>query len=214
MIFKKKETLKDNKDKISVEENFLNLKFFSNIMSNIEHFVFFGTLLGLVRDGNLIENDDDIDFYVNIKEREKLIQILKDNSIYVDLNLKVNKNESFLQVKRDVNNKNAIVDFYFYEDDLDKYYIIEKWNFQGGTHKESEHLRIPKIFTHPIIQKKIKSIDINFPAKPIYLCDFLYGKNWKVKMKKNSEYTIKVIDGKPVLFKAKKTFFGKKYFIE
>ena len=71
MIFKKKiETLKDKQSQISVEENFLNLKFFSKIISKIEHFVFFGTLLGLVRDGNLIENDDDIDFYVNIKERE------------------------------------------------------------------------------------------------------------------------------------------------
>ncbi len=215
MIFKKKiETLKDNQDIISVEENFLNLKFFSRIMSNVEHFVFFGTLLGLIRDGNLIENDDDIDLYVNIKDREKLIQILKDNSIYVDLDLKVNKNKSFLQVKRDINNKNAIVDFYFYEDDLDEYHIIEKWNFEGGTHKVSEHLRIPKIFIHPIKQKKIKSININFPAEPIYLCEFLYGKNWKVKMKKDSEYVIKVIDGKPVLFKVKKTFFGTKHYIE
>ena len=32
-------------------------------------------------------------------------------------------------------------------------------------------------------------------------------------MKKDSEYTIKVINGKPVLFNVKKTFFGKKIFI-
>ena len=69
MILRKIETLKDKQSQISVEENFLNLKFFSKIISKIEHFVF-GTLLGLVRDGNLIENDDDIDFYVNIKERK------------------------------------------------------------------------------------------------------------------------------------------------
>ena len=42
---------------------FSNLKFFTSIIKNI-YFVFFGTLLGLTRDNNLIENDDDIDFYV------------------------------------------------------------------------------------------------------------------------------------------------------
>ena len=215
MIFKRKiETLKDKQSQISVEENFLNLKFFSKIISKIEHFVFFGTLLGLVRDGNLIENDDDIDFYVNIKEREKLIQILKNNFIEVDLDLKVNKNKSFLQIKREINNKDAIVDFYFYEDDIDEFHIIEKWNFEGGTHDESKHLRIPKIFIHPIKQKEINSLNINFPAEPVYLCEFLYGKNWKIKMKKDLEYVIKVVNGKPVLFKVKKTFFGTKHYLK
>ena len=88
MIFKKKKkTFKDGQIKISVKENFSNLKFFTNIIKNIEYFVFFGTLLGLTRDNNLIENDDDIDFYVNIKERDNLIKILKDHSINVNLEL-------------------------------------------------------------------------------------------------------------------------------
>lgn len=215
MIFKRKiQNLKEKQIQISVEENFLNLKFFSKIMSKIEHFVFFGTLLGLIRDGNLIEDDDDIDFYVNINEREKLIQILKDNFIDVDLDLKVNKNKSFLQIKREINNKDAIVDFYFYEEDVDKLHIIEKWNFEGGTHDETKYLRIPKIFIHPIKQEEINSININFPAEPVYLCEFLYGKNWKIKMKKDKEYVIKVINGKPTLFKVKKTFFGIKHYKE
>lgn len=215
MIFKKKKkTFKDGQIKISVKENFSNLKFFTNIIKNIEYFVFFGTLLGLTRDNNLIENDDDIDFYVNIKERDNLIKILKDHSINVNLELKVNKNKSFLQIKNKINNKDAIVDFYFFEDDLDEHHLIEKWNFEGGTHIPSKHLRIPKIFTHPIQKREINSVSINFPAEPIYLCEFLYGKNWRIRMKKDSEYTIKVINGKPVLFNVKKTFFGKKYFME
>ena len=35
--------------------------------NKIEHFIFFGTLLGIVRDGQPIDGDDDIDFYVNKK---------------------------------------------------------------------------------------------------------------------------------------------------
>ena len=29
-----------------------------------------------------------------------------------------------------------LFDFYFYEDDIDEFHIIEKWNFEGGTHDE------------------------------------------------------------------------------
>jgi hypothetical protein len=214
MIFKKKiKSYKENIDKLSIVENFSNLKFFANIISDLDYFIFFGTLLGLVREGNLIQNDDDIDFYVNLKERDKLINILRNNSVVVDLELSVNKNPSFLQVSREINKKNAIVDFYFFEDDLDHYNIVEKWNFEGGTNDPSKHLRVPKIFTHPIQKKNINSTEINFPAQPAYLCEFLYGKDWQLKMKKDTEYVIKVLNCKPVLFNVKKTFFGTKHYI-
>ena len=94
-------------------------------------------------------------------------------------------------------------------------FITEKWNFEGGTNDTTKHLRIPKIFIYPISKKEVQSKIINFPAQPTYLCEFLYGKNWKFKLKKDIEYEIRVIDCKPVLFKIKKNFLGfKKYHVE
>ena len=209
-----KNDYKEKIDKITIEENFSNLIFFSNILKDLEHFVFFGTLLGLIRENNLIEGDDDIDFYVNLKERERLIKNLKDNKVEVNLNIKVNRNESFLQISRIINGKNFICDFYFYEDNLDKDYIIEKWNFEGGTHIKSKHLRIPKTFIYPINYREFHNHKIKLPSMPIYLCEFLYGTSWKIKLKKNEDYTIKVIDGKPVQFVIKKSILGKKYIIK
>ena len=216
MIFKKK--IKSHKDKrifkkVTAEKNFKNLIFFSNLIKDLEHFVFFGTLLGLVREKNLIEGDDDIDFYVNINEREKLISILKLNFIVVDETLSVNKNKSFLQVFRFYNDVKFIIDFYFYDANKDKFNIIEKWNFEGGTHIQSKHLRIPKIFIYPIKSNMINGHQFFFPSQPVLLCEFLYGPNWNVKMKKDEEYSIKVINNKPVLFKVKKNFFGIKKII-
>ena len=117
-MFLKKKKIKSYKDldaKATLIENFSNLVFVNKILNKIEYFVFFGTLLGLVREKNLIKNDDDIDIYINIKDRNKVIEILKKNSVIVDLKLSVNKEKCFLQVKRTINNKNAIIDFYFYD---------------------------------------------------------------------------------------------------
>tara|TARA_B100001057_G_scaffold316076_1_gene316220 strand:+ start:219 stop:869 length:651 start_codon:yes stop_codon:yes gene_type:complete len=216
MFFKKKEkSYKENIDITTVDENFSNLLFFTQLLDKIEHFVFFGTLLGLVRENNLIEGDDDIDLYVNINQRNELINILRKNSVKVNLDLEVNKNESFLQVRRQINSKNVLCDFYFYEVNKDDDFIVEKWNFEGGTSDPTKHLRIPKIFIYPIQKKEIKSTNINFPAQPLYLCEFIYGKNWKSKLKKDIDYEIRVLDCKPVLYRIKKNFLGlKKYYIE
>ena len=199
---------------ITQEEAFKNLCYFTNLIQDLDYFVFFGTLLGLTREENIIEGDDDIDFYVNIKNRNQLINILKSNSIKVNENLHVNRDKSFLQIIRNYQNKIYLVDFYFYDADSDENFIIEKWNYQGMPHITSKHLRTPKIYIFPIKTKSFGNFKINFPSEPLYLCDFLYGPEWKKKLNKDVEYTVKVINNKPVLFKIKKTFFGKKKLVE
>tara|TARA_B110001452_G_scaffold206484_1_gene176582 strand:- start:2631 stop:3281 length:651 start_codon:yes stop_codon:yes gene_type:complete len=211
MIFKKKiKSLKQISSNISVEENENNLIYFSKLFNNVEYFIFFGTLLGITREKGLIEEDDDIDFYVNLKDRSKLIDNLKNANIEVDLTLSVNKNNHFLQIKRVVNNKVLIADFYFYETDIEKNFIIEKWNFEGGTNDVSKYLRIPKIFIFPLKKILFKSVEISIPKEGELICEFLYGINWKKKLKKDKEYTIKVINGKPYLFTVKKFLFFKR----
>ena len=203
-------TYKNHFLKPSLNENENNLIFFSKLFNNVEYFIFFGTLLGITRENSLIEGDDDIDFYVNSKDRDQLISNLIENNINVDLNLSVNKNKSFLQVKRESNSKNLITDFYFYEKDLEKNYIIEKWNFEGGTKDVTKHLRIPKIFIFPLKKKDFKSTQIFLPKEQELLCEFLYGRFWQKKFKKDQEYTIKVINGKPNTYLIKTKFFMKK----
>ena len=205
-LFSKKESART----VSNDDMFENLLYISNLIKEFENFVFFGTLLGLVRDNQIIDGDDDIDFYVNINDRNNLIKKLKSSSLIIDEENPINKNESFLQVLRRFNEKIFVIDFYFYEDDKDEEFIIERWNFQGMPHNKNKHLRIPKIFIYPIQQKEFRSSAINFPSQPIQLCEFLYGPNWKKKITKDEEYTIKIINNKPVLFKIKKNIFLRK----
>ena len=201
---------KNQKKKISTHDMFDNLLFISNLIKEFENFIFFGTLLGLVRDNKIIEGDDDIDFYVNINHRDSLIKKLKSNFLIIDESNPDNQNNSFLQVFRKFEDKIFVIDFYFYEPDKDEDFIIERWNFQGMPDNENKHLRIPKIFVYPIQQKVYKSYSVNLPSQPIQLCEFLYGPSWKKKIIKDQDYTIKVINNKPVLFKIKKNIFFRK----
>jgi|TARA_B100000767_G_C19713167_1_gene513718 phosphorylcholine metabolism protein LicD len=210
MLTKKIKTFKQLSTKVSLENNESNLVFFSKILIHVEYFIFFGTLLGITREKRLIDGDDDIDFYINLKDRNQLINDLKINNIEVDLSLSVNKNKSFLQVKRIVQNEILITDFYFYESDMDERYIIEKWNFEGGTHDRSKHLRIPKKFIYPLKKISFKDTVLFIPNEKELICEFLYGKNWDKKLKKDIEYEIKVINGRPYLYMVKKFLFFKR----
>jgi len=210
MFQKKIKSFKQLTSNISLENNESNLVFFSKLLINVEYFIFFGTLLGITREGRLIDGDDDIDFYVNLNNRDQLIKDLKNNHIDVDLLLSVNKNKYFLQIKRLVNKEVLIVDFYFYECDVEKNFIIEKWNFEGGTQDATKHLRIPKIFIYPLKKQSFKSTELSIPKEKELLCEFLYGRNWNKRLKKDIEYEIKVINGRPFLYITKKFLFFKR----
>ena len=210
MLTKKIKSYKQLFTKVSLENNESNLVFFSKLLTNVEYFIFFGTLLGITRENRLIDGDDDIDFYINLKNRNQLINDLKIGNIDVDLTLSVNKNKSFLQVKRVVQNEILITDFYFYESNVEKNFIIEKWNFEGGTHDKSKHLRIPKKFIYPLKKISFKETVLFLPNEKELICEFLYGRNWNKKLKKDLEYEIKVINGKPYLYMVKKFLFFKR----
>ena len=210
MLTKKIKSHKQLSTKVSLENNESNLVFFSKLLINVEYFIFFGTLFGITRENRLIDGDDDIDFYINHKNRDQLIKDLKINNIKVDLSLSVNQNKNFLQVKRVMQNEILITDFYFYESDVEKNFIIEKWNFEGGTNDESKHLRIPKTFIYPLKKISFKETVLCVPNEKELICEFLYGRNWDKKLIKDLEYEIKVINGKPYLYMVKKFLFFKR----
>ena len=56
------------------EQNLKNLISISKMIKTIQHFVFYGTLLGLTRENNIIDGDDDVDFLVDIKDKKKYHQ--------------------------------------------------------------------------------------------------------------------------------------------
>lgn len=184
---------KKNIEKVNLE----NLILVSKILKDFECFVFYGTLLGLTRNNAIIKNDDDIDFLINIKLKEIVLNKILSLTTF-EIN-KDTKNEYFTQFVNFKDNVETFIDFYFYIDE-DKDYIIEKHNWLSFVKSDKHSLHIPKKFIFPL-KKSIEFDFVKLPNKQNELCEFLYGSSWLKPLEKNSEYRIEIIDNKPKLIK-------------
>jgi len=187
------------KNSIPIHLGQQNLAQVSRLLSKIKHFVFFGTLLGLVRDRNIIDGDDDIDLYVDINHRKEVINILTDSGYLIDFAQYPNTTPYFIQATTSINNIAIPTDFYFFEDDGQSKYILERWNFLANVEDKTNHLLIPKDLLFPLQTKQFFGADISLPAKPEALCRYLYGKHWLTPLKKEREYRTLVINNKPMV---------------
>ena len=190
---------------ITTENLDTGIKLFSKlfIQEKIEHFVFFGSLLGLVRNGAPIEGDDDVDFYVNIKNRSSVIEVLSSIGIKPNFHHRPNHTNFFIQAAGSVNGKAFRVDFYFYDAETDKNFVIDSWNFTGiqnDTEKKPNVLKIPKPLIYPLYKQVYKSQEVYLPRHPEIICEFLYGINWKIPQTKDKDYKMVVIGGRPLRY--------------
>ncbi len=175
--------------------NFQNLIFVAPLLRDIEYFIFYGTMLGIIRENNIIKGDDDIDFLVNYKSKKLLLKKMKKAKSF-----KMNKkvcNKYFIQYIKKYNNLRTFVDFYFYVNNPKKNYIIDKHNWIGNINDKRFAIHFPKKLIFPIVKKK----KFNMPKNPIAACKFIYGNSWSKPQKKNTNYRPEIINNKPILIK-------------
>jgi len=191
---------KYKKQPVSQITNEKNLFFISNLLKDFEYFIFFGTLLGFYRDNKLIDGDDDIDIYVNFKNRDKLISLLKKSKILINLNYYPNNTPYFLQIRRKVDNEIGLIDFYFYEINYSTKNIVDRWNFAGKPFKEKYFMYVPYEYIYPIKIVKFNNKKIKVPYQQIKIIKYLYGKTWNIKLKKLKNYRTHLLNNKPIIF--------------
>ncbi len=193
------------KSSISVENLNHAIKIFSEALhERCEHFLFFGSLLGMVRDNGPIEGDDDVDFYVNKNDYQTVRTILLEMGINVSFDGFPNNTEFFIKVSGVVNNIPLCVDFYFYDGDCDDDFILERWNFNGEPHKEDLVLKIPKPLIFPLKAINHQGFQVIVPQYPAIICEYLYGVNWKTPQTKVTDYMPMVLGGRVMRFKKDK----------
>ena len=70
----------------SIKNNLENLREMAQKLQGVEYFLFFGTLLGFFRGGNIIDNDDDVDLLVNKKCHPEVLNILISSGYRININ--------------------------------------------------------------------------------------------------------------------------------
>ena len=183
--------------------NFQNLLIISKTLSKIEHFICYGTLLGMTRDNKIISGDDDVDFLINYKYKSKVLKKMISNKSF-KINKKVS-NKFFAQYIKKDTNITSFVDFYFYINDTKNNYIIEKHNYLSNFRDPKFAIHFPKKFIFPIKKDKYHKI-VSLPKRPEKVCQFLYGLEWRTPLKKNISYRMEIVDNKPLLIK--RSFLG------
>lgn len=184
---------------VSVATNRANLCYVAGILNaaNIEWAIFFGTLLGITRQSDILQNDDDIDIYIPDYHRIALLNLLKRLKIDIT-NGAPNHTPHFLQIKRSHNGEAGFIDFYFYSKDSKREVLIDRWNMLGQPKKTSAALHVPNHLFFPIKTIHFENENINTPNDSDGICSLLYGPTWRTPANKTG-YRVLMIKNKPRL---------------
>jgi hypothetical protein len=130
--------------------------------------------------------------------------LLEEEKLDFDLKSFPNHTPYVLQIQRKVDEEVGLVDFYFYDTVADSDYIREKWNFSGQYNNRLSTLKIQKVLIFPTKYIDFRGISVSVPAKAEETCRYLYGKTWKQRLEKNTQYQIKIVNHRPHVFIGKK----------
>jgi|10_taG_2_1085330.scaffolds.fasta_scaffold177350_1 hypothetical protein len=170
-----------------------NLKFVANLLIDVEYTVFFGTALGIHRDGDVLLKDDDVDILANSNDYNIIKTILTSNG-YIH---HIDTNGIFSQFRKTIDGEHTLLDCYFFEE-YDEDNVIEKWNFSGDYAQSSNHIIIPNEL---ILTKNIEyfGVKLKVPSNLEAVCTWLYGERYKETLVKDIDYTHQIINNKPVI---------------
>ncbi len=179
---------------ISKETNRKNLIEVSSILneSDIEYSVFYGTALGIQREGDILPHDDDIDFIVKDAEIDKISSLFTNRGFVKTVYFP----GLFLQISRNINGETSFVDFYSYREDVPGI-LIDRWNFRGYINRPETYLHIPKELLIPMKEFNYHGHLIRVPNNIDEICSFLYGPRYREKLIKDVDYITQVKDNKP-----------------
>lgn len=166
----------------------------SEMLDQYKPFPFFGTLLGLTRDGKPIEGDDDVDLYLDSDFFADVRHFLA-SSPGITIT-QIDESAPYLQIRLQHVSKIPI-DLYFFE--IKGKHLVEKWNFAGLPNIRPLWMKAPSALIFPLRQASLggEEVSIWFPSHPEELLAFLYGRNWQFPRQKGAEYFTLVLRGRP-----------------
>lgn len=163
------------------------LEKYSRLVQSLGGYPFFGTALGIIRNGAVLPDDDDVDFILPFSSKKKLMEkLVQESSITFKL-----VTEWFVQTSFTESQEEIILDFYFFWDEGRD--IRLPWNFYGTPWRPESHLLVPK----RILSEVGMSSSGNFVASGNSIASYLYGDRWAEPMTKGIDYEIRIVRNRP-----------------
>jgi len=174
-------TSKETKEKLNL--SLIRISRILNQNNFDEWFIAYGTLLGIVRNNSCIDGDDDIDIICNIKDFQKLKNILIKENYKFDFEHGIKDSKRIIKTKATIDS--ASIDFYMAEEDGNGNYD-DAWE---GAVWSNCYLKGTNKF------KKLnwKNTTLNLPANFYRNLRKRYGLFWRIPQnnKGNLKYKIK-----------------------
>jgi len=139
-------------------------------------FIFFGTLLGIVREDSCIEGDDDLDIMINC-DYQKLRSIFEKEGFIFTSKYRIKNPDTIL--KTEPCDKYGSIDFYMCN-------VNESGDFYTPWH------RVKASESKPFITKEWRSIILNLPNGYLQKIISMYGKDWEIPQSKSCEMGLDV----------------------
>ena len=194
------ENLQSTNDKI-----FEHLKYFSTLFESnkIKFWLAEATLLGAIREKDIIQSDNDFDINVNIDDTDKILElndIIKYDGYHIAKLYAETSKENLIW-------KNKLIwivtlKIYFLNEPIGDIHMYQK--FPDGFMRRFDMitntyfwppLTYPSWFTDELLYVPVRNIILPVPRDPIILLEYWFGKNWRTP-NINQIYLGKVIYGK------------------
>ena len=182
--------------KPTTEEIFTHLKYIHSILekNNISHWLMYGTLLGSIRNRDIIPYDYDFDFGIFYEDVDKILSIKQEDPSYeitkttgtlYSTYSKFKKSYTKWRISLKVNYKeNPVGDLYIYYLYKDGYYRRYDPNEKILFWPKSI---FPKIFLDKFEYSFIRDLKLPVPYKSICLLEYFYGPMWTIPIKASSQ---------------------------
>ena len=181
----------------TVEEIYNHIKYIHHELSkyNIKHWLMYGTLLGCVRNKDVIPYDYDFDFGILYSDIDKILSIELEDKNYRIGKTKGGTIYSKKSEFKDVEGIWRVSLKVIYNDvpvgDLYIYYRFDDGFMQRY---DPEHKILfwpmsvyPAILTDELITGKIRDLELPIPKYPECLLEYFYGPMWTIPIKANSQ---------------------------
>ena len=188
------------KKRISKHLNRQNLIEAAAVLKDVDYCVFYGTALGIHRDGDIIEGDDDVDLFVENKDFDKVDKLLKEAGFRSsqEINGQPVFPGIFSQYYKTRDSEFCLLDIYFYDDVHDDF-VIDRWNISGKPDDKKTYIIFPKKIIFETKEVDFFDAKVKMPRDAESLCRYIYGNRYKEPLVKDVEYRHSIVNNRFVV---------------